>query len=56
MNTFECEVYMFGGAHTIIINTDHTLKEIESDWGLRCDLIEEQITSEINVQSYIAQI
>jgi len=56
MNTFECEVYIFGAGHAIFINTDHTLEELEKDWGLRERLIIDQIISQINVQSYIEQV
>lgn len=56
MNTFECEIYMFGSPRTVFINTEHTLEEIKSDWGLREQLIAEKIVDMYDVQNHIKQL
>jgi hypothetical protein len=57
MNFFECEIYMFGTTHTIIVQTEHTLKEIKSDRNLHEKLVKDaMLKGKIHVQSYIEQI
>jgi len=57
MNVFECEIYMFGSARTIIVHTDHTLEEIKADWSLHEKLVmDAMLEGKIYVQSHIEQI
>ena len=57
MNIFECEIYMFGNSHTIIVETHHTLEEIKNDWSLHEKLVmDAMLKGKIYVQSHIEQI
>lgn len=57
MNTFECEIYMFGSTHTIYVETEHTLEEIKNDWSLHEKLVmDAMLKGKIYVQSHIEQI
>lgn len=57
MNVFECEIYMFGESHKIIVETSHTLEEIKNDWGLHQKLVmDAMLEGKIYIQSHIEQI
>lgn len=42
--------YIFGASRDITIQTDYTIEEIKSDWGLRERLVNEALINESNVQ------
>lgn len=46
----ELETYIFGSSRTLIIQTDHTIAEIEADWDLRTKLINEALIKESQPQ------
>jgi len=56
LNTFACDVHMFGRKYSILIDTYHTLEELQSNYFLKEKLITDQIIQQIRIESYIEQL
>lgn len=49
------ETYIFGSQRQLIIKTDHTKEEIENDWELRTELINQELIRLSNPQDSIEE-